>query len=249
MTQQEHVNEEQVVDFLSSHMDELVEGLIASYVARYPQSRSSSLSKSSLDRWTREEIEELFGAMRNEPIEPRSNLLFTGDLTKGESDIFIPLANYIETKMIVGKWITSFLWENYDGSPREIQRACQIIEKATLGLMRANLDEFRETVLVDGSLLRYWNDPLRADPHEREAAHAERALGVESLTPQEQKVLLLAIKGRTNGEIASELGVAQNTVKNHLAHIYAKMGVSNRTELASEYLQQSSKPVATKPQR
>ena len=49
-------------------------------------------------------------------------------------------------------------------------------------------------------------------------------------------MLLLAVKGRTNGEIASELGIAQNTVKNHLAHIYAKMGVGNRTELASEYL-------------
>lgn len=249
MDQQTCVNTDQVADFLSSSMDDLVEGLVASYIARYPHSRSSSLSKSSLDRWTREEIEELLSAMRREPIEPRSNMLYTGDLAKSESDITTPLANYIETKMIVGEWITSFLWEKYDVSPREIQRASQIVEEATLTLMRVNLDEFRETVLADGNLMRYWNDPLRTDSANRESAHAERPFGVERLTPQERKVLHLAIKGRTNGEIASELGVAQNTVKNHLAHIYAKMGVSNRTELTSEYLQQSNMPSVTALQR
>lgn len=241
MEQGEIAPEERIIDFLSSRMDELVDGLIASYIARFPQSRSSSLSKGSLDRWTREEIDELFCALRQESVEPRSNLLYTGDLAKGVSDIITPLANYIETKMIVGKWVTGFLWENYDASPRDIQKACQLIETATLRLMRGNLDEFKETALVSGNLLRYWSNPLNVASHGREEAHSARISGIGSLTPQEHKVLLLAVKGRTNGEIASKLGVAQNTVKNHLAHIYAKMGVGNRTELTSEYLQQSGK--------
>ena len=241
MDQGEITSEERIIDFLSSRMDELVDGLIASYIARFPQSRSSSLPQGSLDRWPREEIDELFSAMRQEPVAARSNLLYTGDLAKGESDIITPLANYIETKIIVGKWVTGFLWERYDASPRDIQKACQAIETATLRLMRSNLDEFKETVLVSGNLLRYWNNPLNAASHGREGAHSAHISGLGSLTPQEHKVLLLAAKGRTNGEIASELGVAQNTVKNHLAHIYAKMGVGNRTELTSEYLQQSGK--------
>ncbi len=243
MNQPRPADTDQLVEFLSNHMDEIVDGLIASYIARYPQSRSSSLSKKSLDRWTREEIGELVDALRHETVYARSNLLYTGDLAKGESDIITPLANYVETKMIVGKWVTGYLWENYDAPTRKIQQACQFIEEATLRLIRDNLDEYKETVLVSGSLLRYWSDPLNAESHTRGPAHAVRVSGVEGLTPQERKVLLLAVKGCTNGEIATDLGVAQNTVKNHLAHIYAKMGVSNRTELTSKYLQLSKRSI------
>ena len=80
--------------------------------------------------------------------------------------------------------------------------------------------------------MRYWGESRYMGSREA----PKNPQSAETLTPQEHKVLLLAVKGRTNGEIASELGIAQNTVKNHLAHIYAKMGVGNRTELASEYL-------------
>ena len=149
MEQSNPESADQIIDFLSSRMGELVDGLVASYIVRYPQSRASSLSRESLDRWTREEIDELFRALRHEPIEPRGNLLFTGDLTKGESDIFIPLANYMETKMIVGKWVTGFLWENCDAPRRLIQEYCRIVEDATLTLMKANLDEFRDRTLVE----------------------------------------------------------------------------------------------------
>ena len=232
MEQSNPESADQIIDFLSSRMGELVDGLVASYIVRYPQSRASSLSRESLDRWTREEIDELFRALRHEPIEPRGNLLFTGDLTKGESDIFIPLANYMETKMIVGKWVTGFLWENCDAQRRLIQEYCRIVEDATLTLMKANLDEFRDRTLVEGALMRYWGESRYMGSKEA----PKNPQSAETLTPQEHKVLLLAVKGRTNGEIASELGIAQNTVKNHLAHIYAKMGVGNRTELASEYL-------------
>lgn len=233
MEQGEIAPEERIIDFLSSRMDELVDGLIASYIARFPQSRSSSLSKGSLDRWTREEIDELFCALRQESVEPRSNLLYTGDLAKGVSDIITPLANYIETKMIVGKWVTGFLWEKCNASRWYIQESCELIEHATLRLIKANIDEFQDKTLVKGALLRYWSETPRME----HSGSATRTRNAEGLTPQEQRILLLAVKGCTNGEIASELGIAQNTVKNHLAHIYAKMGVGNRTELASEYLQ------------
>lgn len=151
--------------------------------------------------------------MRHEPIEPRGNLLFTGDLTKGESDIFIPLANYMETKMIVGKWVTGFLWENCDAPRRLIQEYCRIVEDATLTLMKANLDEFRDRTLVEGALMRYWGESRYMGSKEA----PKNPQSAETLTPQEHKVLLLAVKGRTNGEIASELGIAAEYREEHLA--------------------------------
>ena len=39
--------------------------------------------------------------------------------------------------------------------------------------------------------------------------------------------------GRSNVEIGRELLMSRSTVKTHLAHVYAKLDVSNRTELAA----------------
>ena len=57
--------------------------------------------------------------------------------------------------------------------------------------------------------------------------------GWASLTPAEGQVAALAAEGSTNPEIASRLFVSVGTVKSHLSHVFAKLGVSNRTELAA----------------
>ena len=59
------------------------------------------------------------------------------------------------------------------------------------------------------------------------------AAGWESLTPAELDVVRHAAAGLTNPEIGEKLFIARATVKAHLSHIYAKLGVSNRTELAA----------------
>ncbi|GII60951.1 LuxR family transcriptional regulator [Sphaerisporangium krabiense] len=56
--------------------------------------------------------------------------------------------------------------------------------------------------------------------------------GWESLTPAERSVARLAAEGLSNPEIATRLFVGRGTVKTHLAHVYAKLQVANRTELA-----------------
>jgi DNA-binding NarL/FixJ family response regulator len=42
----------------------------------------------------------------------------------------------------------------------------------------------------------------------------------------------LAAEGRTNREVAAALVVSERTVATHLSHVYAKLGVRSRTELA-----------------
>jgi DNA-binding NarL/FixJ family response regulator len=54
------------------------------------------------------------------------------------------------------------------------------------------------------------------------------------LTPREREILLLAAEGHTNGQIARQLWVTEQTVKFHLSNTYRKLGVANRTE-ASHY--------------
>ncbi|MEA2255367.1 MAG: hypothetical protein QOG35_1412 [Solirubrobacteraceae bacterium] len=54
------------------------------------------------------------------------------------------------------------------------------------------------------------------------------------LTSRELEILRLAAQGLTNGRIARELWVTEQTVKFHLSNTYRKLGVANRTE-ASRY--------------
>ena len=54
------------------------------------------------------------------------------------------------------------------------------------------------------------------------------------LTDRELEILKLVAEGHTNGRIARELWVTEQTVKFHLSNLYRKLGVGNRTE-ASRY--------------
>jgi DNA-binding NarL/FixJ family response regulator len=51
-----------------------------------------------------------------------------------------------------------------------------------------------------------------------------------SLTDREFEILSLVASGATNGVIARQLWITQQTVKFHLSNIYRKLGVANRTE-------------------
>jgi DNA-binding NarL/FixJ family response regulator len=56
--------------------------------------------------------------------------------------------------------------------------------------------------------------------------------GVEALTASERRVARMAASGLGNREIAQNLVVTVKTVENHLARVYAKLGIHSRTELA-----------------
>jgi len=56
------------------------------------------------------------------------------------------------------------------------------------------------------------------------------------LTGRELEILRLVAEGRTNAQVAKVLWVTEQTVKFHLSNIYAKLGLSNRTE-ASRWAQ------------
>lgn len=57
--------------------------------------------------------------------------------------------------------------------------------------------------------------------------------GWASLTPTEQEVVQLVVAGLSNPEIGAKLLMSRGTVKTHLSHVFTKLDVSNRTELAT----------------
>ncbi|MEP6978922.1 MAG: LuxR C-terminal-related transcriptional regulator, partial [Thermoleophilia bacterium] len=57
----------------------------------------------------------------------------------------------------------------------------------------------------------------------------------EGLTAAERRVAALVAEGRTNREVAAALFLGERTVETHLSHVYAKLGVRSRAELARVY--------------
>jgi DNA-binding CsgD family transcriptional regulator len=57
-----------------------------------------------------------------------------------------------------------------------------------------------------------------------------------NISPREQEVINLICRGKTNGEIADELFISLQTVKDHVYRIYRKTGVKNRVQLANLFM-------------
>lgn len=77
-------------------------------------------------------------------------------------------------------------------------------------------------------------DPLaavRAMERMRERA-SRRDPETSPLTPQQQRILGLIGEGLTNREIAEQLFLSEKTVKNHITHLLARLGVKRRTQAA-----------------
>ncbi|MDQ3210470.1 MAG: LuxR C-terminal-related transcriptional regulator [Actinomycetota bacterium] len=64
-------------------------------------------------------------------------------------------------------------------------------------------------------------------PHLEAAYRRARSAGL--LTSREREVLSLVRQGLTNREIAHRLGITSGTVRSHLEHAFAKLGVGTRT--------------------
>ena len=57
-----------------------------------------------------------------------------------------------------------------------------------------------------------------------------------TLSPREQQILEHTSRGSTNAQTAVDLHISTHAVKFHLASIYRKLGVANRTEATARYV-------------
>jgi DNA-binding NarL/FixJ family response regulator len=81
------------------------------------------------------------------------------------------------------------------------------------------------------------NDEVHLDPAAaRILANGMRtrsaAPAVEPLTERELEVLALVGRGRSNKEIASDLGITERTARTHVSNILGKLGLASRTQAA-----------------
>ena len=63
-------------------------------------------------------------------------------------------------------------------------------------------------------------------------------LPVSPLSPRELEIMQLVARGESNRQIAAELGISDQTVKNHMTSVLHKLGVPNRTRAVTYALRQ-----------
>ena len=139
--------------------------------------------------------------------------------------------------------------DRYEAGQEAFERT-RTLAGATRGVLTLALADFAESVALRRHGLR--ND---AKEVARQASVAFENMGVRvyaealgdvadtapsadalaSLSAQERAVARLVVQGMTNPQVAETLFISVKTVQFHLTRVYAKLGVSGRTELAASY--------------
>ncbi|MET0684275.1 MAG: BREX system ATP-binding domain-containing protein [Solirubrobacteraceae bacterium] len=72
----------------------------------------------------------------------------------------------------------------------------------------------------------------RRDLHRRTRAGRADGTGLETLTERELQIARLIVDRKTNPQIAAELFLSTKTIETHIRHVFQKLGVSSRVEVA-----------------
>jgi DNA-binding NarL/FixJ family response regulator len=125
-----------------------------------------------------------------------------------------------------------------DGSPEVVSAALARGARGFLTHSELGPDELLRAVAAVASG-QAWLAPAAAAVAVRQLrgrAERESAARIRfGLTRRERELMDLLERGLTNGQIAADLVLTEKTVKNHLNHVYAKLGVSHRAEAVARW--------------
>jgi DNA-binding CsgD family transcriptional regulator/tetratricopeptide (TPR) repeat protein len=86
------------------------------------------------------------------------------------------------------------------------------------------------------TIFEHLGAPLWAEKASRELSIIPVRAPTDALTETERRVAALVTQGHTNREVAAAMFVTQNTIQTHIQHIFQKLRVRSRTELAARLL-------------
>ena len=107
-----------------------------------------------------------------------------------------------------------------------VARAGQLLDRAITIYER--LDAARDLARAEAALRQMG---VRRGRH---VIHSRAQSGWPSLTPSERAVVDLVAEGLSNPQIGQRLYVSRRTVQTHLAHVFAKLHITSRAQLAAE---------------
>jgi DNA-binding NarL/FixJ family response regulator len=105
----------------------------------------------------------------------------------------------------------------------------------------------RESLGQALSIFERLGAPLWTAKADREISRIATRPPADGLTETERRIAALIARGHTNREVAATMFVTENTVQTHVRHIFQKLGIRSRTELAARLLPAVASPGKVRP--
>lgn len=150
---------------------------------------------------------------------------------KGGHDILAPAVAAERQVYSVGV-IMDIIREHFSDRPAQLDAATSLFVKAVRPYIMVNVDAYVERINEGIDLLGRKGQVRFPAVPDNALQEDDAPFASEGLTAREEHVVRLVTQGKSNCEIAAELGITQNTVKNHIRHILEKTGVENRVQLS-----------------
>lgn len=112
----------------------------------------------------------------------------------------------------------------------EVIRRAQVFGAAGYVVKSAAQSELISAIRAVADCGQWFPAGIVATVRRAEDRRGTLAARLNSLTPQQYRVLELVARGRLNKQIAAELAIEESTVKAHVSAALAKLGVRNRTQ-------------------
>ena len=149
----------------------------------------------------------------------------------------------ITQNKICGLLIKALFFDNYDEEHKALNCLAKAVQLAKESKQLDLLTHFGpklENLITRGYAKCQYEAQLHAAVSVIQKQQNGAASSAETLTTREHQILALIGQGKSNKDIALELGIALSTVKNHARHIFAKLNASTRLQAVLNASQQLS---------
>ncbi|QUR67134.1 helix-turn-helix transcriptional regulator [Mycobacterium spongiae] len=206
-------------------------------------------------RWADDVVLATEGSFEAASLSTRSRVAIAQhDLRQAESDAYdaLAIASRLPSSLIVPDVFECLADLACDvGNHRDAARLCGAADTARRGMGTVRfkvLDESHQATvgavreaLGNNEFDSAWAEGAALSTSDA-IAYAQRGRGERnrptrgwaSLTPTEARVVRLVSEGLTNKDIATQLFISYRTVQTHLTHVYAKLGLNSRLQLAQQ---------------
>lgn len=256
-------NTQAAIDMIGDHVDGLKSAGIPVWAAQLALAKAAAhISLDQLDsaRALLNDAEEMSGALNN-PLLKGLNRYLRGQLGRAAGDVGEAEVRFHEALEIqrdaallpgllrTMEALCSILIakEKYDDAARVL--AFTDAARLEIGLVRGFVEDLEWRTLRQTLEAEMGHEALESAQDSAKQADLDEIIGLlsrmrgkrarpltgwASLTPTERRVVSLAVEGLTNPQISERMFISRGTVKVHLSHIFQKLDVASRTQLAAK---------------